>query len=334
MDPSPKIVLLGGGTGSYELLLGLKHVAKHLTAVVNMCDDGGSTGRLRADYGVMPPGDVRQCLAALAGDEELARIFSYRFSDGYLAGQPVGNMWLSAAELVEGDFGAAVDQVARMLRCVGEVLPVTATKHGLAMRDGEQIIRGQERVRLHTVKNRGATRIWLEPEAAITPAVGRSIAEADLVIIAPGGLNWTLLPICAVEGVREALECTAGHVVCVTNLMNRPEQHRGWHVVDYIHEFRKYLGDDVIDTVLYNDGQISPVMLEGYAAAHEEPVDISDDRFSEVDVRFVAADLVAPAPKAQDSADQAVPRARIRHDSTKTAEALMRIFKTTSKRKY
>lgn len=321
MEEAPRVVLLGGGTGSYELLLGLKEWTPHLTAVVNMCDDGGSTGRLRADYGVMPPGDIRQCLTALAGDDVLARAFSHRFLDGDLAGHAAGNLLLAALELETGDFSVAVQKAADMLKCTGEILPVTLTNHTLVMQDGETIIRGQERVRLHGIDH-GPTKVWLEPAAVVTPEVRGAIARADVVILAPGGLNWTLLPICVVDGVAEALQNTKAQVVCVANLMNRPEQHAGWHVVDYVREFQKYVGETTIDTVVYNTQAVTGTLLERYQAVGEEPVGILPERFREVMVRCVGADLLAHVAAEQNPADRAVPRARIRHDGHKTTTAI------------
>lgn len=327
MPKEPKITLLGGGTGSYELLIGLKAWTPHITAVVNMCDDGGSTGRLRADYGVMPPGDVRQCLAALAADEELARAFSFRFHGGELGGHALGNVLLAGLEKQRGNFIDAVRVVSRWLRCQGQAVPVTADNHVLVMKDGEAIIRGQEQVRLHIVTDR-APSVWLEPEVDILPEAARAIREADMVVLAPGGLNWTLLPICAVRGVAEALRDAPGKVVLVTNIMNRPEQHQGWHVADYVRAFEKYLGRGVIDVVLYNTGMVEPERIKNYATAGEEPVRVSPEEFANLQTLNVGADIVATMPAQQDTADNAVLRTLIRHDSTQTAAALRRIFES------
>lgn len=322
----PKVVVLGGGTGSYELLLGLKDVTPHLTAVVNMCDDGGSTGRLRAGYGVMPPGDVRQCLVALAGDEAAAKLLSYRFGEGELAGHPVGNLLLSAGELRLGDFGASVQEVSRMLRSEGVVLPVTETNHVLVMEDGDETIRGQEQVRLHQIKHPSEVRLRLEPVARITAEARDAIEAADFVVFAPGGLNWTLLPICLVDGVPDALQRSRAQVICVANLMNRPEQHIGWHVVDYVQEFQKYLGEDVVHAVLYNTGKIPEVAADRYAADGHDPVGCAPHRFAEIRAEAIGTDLVARALAVQDSADTSIERSRIRHDSDKTGAALKAIF--------
>lgn len=326
MDNAPKIVLLGGGTGSYELLLGLKTLTPNLTAVVNMCDDGGSTGRLRRDYGVLPPGDVRQCLTALSRKPEIAQLFSYRFDAGELTGHPVGNLLLAALEREQGDFQAAIDIASRLLDTSGRVLPVTLTNHQLVMQDGDAVIRGQEAVRLHKIMNRQAVKLSLEPAAHLNPEAAQAIARADWVIIAPGGLYWTLLPMFAVNGVPEALQTTPARVICVADLMNRPEQHLGWHIADYVQAMEEYLSTEVIDTVLYNTQPIAPDMLERYAAGGEEPADVSPARFSELRAEAIGAQLVADIPAAQDPADTGVARTLIRHDSAKTAAALQQLF--------
>ena len=327
-NSAPRIVLLGGGTGSYELLLGLKELTPHITAVVNMCDDGGSTGRLRRDYNVSPPGDVRQCLAALATNSDAERLFSHRFDGGDLGGHAAGNIILAALELQSGSFMQAVDVVSKMLGCIGRVLPVTNTKHILAMQDGEMIIKGQESVRLHHTKDQ--VRVWLEPHVEINHLVRDAILEADMVIIAPGGLNWTLLPLCAVGGVQESLQQTKGQVVCVTNLMNRPEQHKDWHVVDYVLEFNKYIGEGTIDTVVYHNGSIPTELIDQYATAGEGQVRIDAERFSELGIDSVGADLAAGSPKGFDPADEVIDRTHIRHDGRKTADTILRILEETS----
>lgn len=323
---TPHVVLLGGGTGSYELLLGLKAWTPHITAIVNMCDDGGSTGRLRRDYDVLPPGDVRQCLAALSTRSDMAELFSYRFDGGELGGHAVGNILLAALELQNGSFTRAIEQASRMLGVTGSVLPVTLEKHALVMQDGDLAVRGQEAVREHTIRNPGNVRLYCDPAAAISPAAVKAIAEADLVIIAPGGLYWTLLPMCTVDGLADALREARAKKICVTNLMNRPEQHRGWHVVDYVKAFQTYLGEGVIDTVLYNTEAVSPDLLERYASEGEAIVDTEPERFTEVTAQFVGAELVAAAPALLNPADTQIARTRIRHDGTKTTAAIRKVF--------
>lgn len=316
----PRIVLIGGGTGSYEVLLGVRGLTEDVTAVVNMCDDGGSTGRLRHDYGVMPPGDLRQCLVALANNPEAARLFAHRFDGGELGGHPVGNIMLAALEQQHG-IVAAVDIAGHMLNITGRVVPATTTQHQLVMQDGNDVIRGQESVRLHVIHEKSVD-LYLEPQAALHPEANRAIADADMVIIAPGGLYWTLLPVLSVDGMAEALQQTTAKVVCVVDLMNRPEQHQGWHVVDYVAEMEKHIGKGTIDTVLYNNHPISEELRLQYASAGEMPVEISSERFSELSADAIGADLVADTPKAQDEADTAIRRTLIRHDGLKTAAVL------------
>lgn len=320
-----KIVLLGGGTGSFELLLGLKELTPDITAVVNMCDDGGSTGRLRAEYGVLPPGDVRQCLVALGRDQEQADLFSYRFDKGSLAGHAAGNLILAALEIEHNCFAVAVEIASHMLAVTGRVVPVSLESHGLVMQDGAKTIRGQEAVRLHTTSNRDVV-VKLEPVARLNPLAARAIHDADIVVIAPGGLYWTLLPMCAVQGVSEALQTTTATVFCVANLMNRPEQHQDWHVVDYIREFERYIGEGTIDTVLYNTQPMSPELLANYAMAHEAPVATNAARFSELQTSAIGAELIADAPARQDAADHAIRRTLIRHDGRKVAKEIIRLY--------
>lgn len=319
-----KVVVIGGGTGSHEVLAGLKNVTNDITALVNMCDDGGSTGRLRHDYDVMPPGDLRQCLVALANDTVAAGLFAYRFEGGELAGHPAGNIALAALEKQHG-IVAAVEVAGRMLDIAGRVLPATITQHQLVMQDGNETIRGQEAVRLHVIHEKSVD-LHLEPNAALHPEAAQAISEADIVVIAPGGLYWTLLPVLSLEGMAEALQQTPGKVICVVDLMNRPEQHQGWHVVDYVKAMGKLIGEDTIDTVLYNNRPITEELRLRYATAGEMPVGIASERFSELNAVSVGADLVAVAPDGQDKADTAIRRTLIRHDGIKTAAAIQSLL--------
>ena len=324
----PNIVLLGGGTGSYELLLGLKNITANITAVVNMCDNGGSTGVLRRDYGVLPPGDVRQCLVALSKNETLAQSWNYRFAGGALSGHPLGNIILSGLELKLGSFEKAVTVAGKMLDIHGAVLPVSTTKHQLILHDGSQEVYGQETVRLHKVRYPDEVRLSLAPATQLNPAARAAITEADMVIIAPGGLYWTLVPLCLVEGVADALQQTKAKVVCVANLMNRPEQHLDWHVMEYVRELERYIGDGVINTVIYNTQPIPEHHQSRYALQGEMPVHTDAAGFEGAQADTVGAALVADYIRSQDPTDQAIERSHIRHDGQKVATEIKKLLET------
>jgi uncharacterized cofD-like protein len=311
---TPNIVLIGGGTGSFTLLQGLKQLTPHITAIVNMSDDGGSTGTLRDELGVLPPGDIRQCLVALSDQKEARDLFSYRFPGGSFRGQSLGNMILSGLELQYGSLEEAIRIASKLLDITGQVVPVTLTKHNLMLKDGRKTVRGQDRVSNHRLKHPENHRLWLEPAASINPLATRAIAEADLVVIAPGRFYGSLLPIFLVDGVAQALQSTPAPVVSVTNLMNNQFQTEGWHVADYVRGLEYYLGAGTIDTVLYNSEPVSDELLKRYAQEGEYPVRTEPSGFVDLGVQTIGVPLVAKDIYQQDPADTMIRRTLIRHD--------------------
>jgi uncharacterized cofD-like protein len=320
-----RVVLLGGGTGSFALLQGLKTLTPNLTAVVSMSDDGGSTGILRDELGVLPPGDVRQCLVALSDLPEIRDLFSYRFNDGRLQGQSLGNIILSGLELQYGDFEMAVRIASELLQVRGVVVPVTLEKHTLVARDNNQTYRG-EHIIDGALRLSSDTELSLDPAANLNPAARSAILAADLVVIAPGSLYTSLLPILAVSDMPAVLAETHAKVVCVANLVNKPLQTDGWHVVDYVKQFERQLGQGAIDVALYNNQPIAPALLERYAADGELPVDIAPSRFTEIQgqaigTRLVSADIVIQSPS-----DVGIRRTLIRHDGLAVASMLRELL--------
>ncbi len=231
-DKKPHIALIGGGTGSFTLLNELKKLTPFITAIVNMSDDGGSTGLLRDELGVLPPGDVRQCLVALSDTREVRDLFNYRFDRGALANQSLGNVILSGLELKHGSFKKAVEVASSLLHITGKVAPVTLGEHTLVMKDGDEIIRGEYLIGHRPINNPGAT-VFLEPKAKLNPEARSAIENADLVVIAPGNLYGSLLPALAVDGMDAAFKNSLAKKVVVANLVNKPGQTDNWHVVDY-----------------------------------------------------------------------------------------------------
>lgn len=293
-----------------------------------MCDDGGSTGVLRDELGVLPPGDVRQCLVALSERPELRDLFSYRFDSGSLAGHSLGNIILSGLELQHGSFEKAVEVASNILRIRGKVMPVALGKHRLVMQDGDKKITGQHAIDLHTITSTDA-HVQLEPKSAANPAVLRAIQRADLVVISPGSLYTSLLPVFLVDGVAGALAATKAHILMVANLVNKPNQTADWHVVDYVQKIEEYIGTGVVDTVLYNAETIPPDLLERYAEEGDFPVLSNPGRFTELAANVVGADLLSETIEKQDAADKAIRRTLIRHDSERLAAEIFKIYQDT-----
>lgn len=318
----PKIAVIGGGTGSFTLLRDLKHYTPNLSAIVNMCDDGGSTGVLRDELGVLPPGDVRQCLAALSDQEELRDLFSYRFSGGRFDSQSLGNIILSGLELQYGSFEEAVAVASRILRITGQVIPVTLGKHQLVLHDGDKTIVGESTIDKYAISQPPA-RLALEPAAILNPTARQAILQADIVVIAPGNVFSSLLPSMIVEGLPEALQETTATVLAVSNLVTKPGQTDGWHVVDFIRHYEQYLGDGQIDVVLYNTAPPSADLLKTYGKEGEFPVDSNHDRFAEISAQAIGKPLIASATAEQDPHDTLMKRTLIRHDGSLVSRAIL-----------
>lgn len=326
-----KLVVLGGGTGSFVVLQGLKQLASDISAVVNMCDDGGSTGVLRDELGVLPPGDARQCLVALSDSSEIRDLFSYRFSDGRLEGQSLGNIILSGLELQHGSFEKAIEVASRVLRIRGQVVPVVLGNHQLVLRDGDRTIEGQFAIKTCQIEHPDKARISLEPVSTLNPVAEQAIRSADVVVLAPGDLYSSLLPVFSTPGMAEALSETNAKVVMLANLVNKPGQTDGWHVADYVRKVEEYIGEGNIDIVLYNNAVIAEDLLQKYAADGELPVDTDPARFAELTTRAVGADLLSDTITQSDPADKSVPRTLIRHDPQAVHKHLVDILgdKTT-----
>lgn len=329
---NPNIVVIGGGTGSFTLLQELKHLTPNISALVNMSDDGGSTGRLRDELGVLPPGDVRQCLVALSDAPELREEFSYRFRDpdntqAGLRGHSLGNLLLSGLAEKYGDFYKAVKVAGSLLKITGKVIPITINDHQLVMEDGDETIRGEFVIGHRSIANKDAV-VRLEPEAVIHPDAEEAMHEADLLVIAPGNTYGSLLPALAVKGVAEAFQQSRAVKAVVANLMNKAGQTDDWGPVDYVKKFEEYVGKDQINAVLWNVRLPEHELFVKYASTGECPVDVinSRQRYHEVIARVVEADLIADEPFRPDPNDKAVPRTLIRHDAKKVGEQLMKLL--------
>lgn len=289
-----------------------------------MSDDGGSTGGLRDELGVLPPGDVRQCLVALSDSLEVRNLFSYRFSDGQFEGHSLGNIILSGLELQHDSFEEAVRVAGEILHIAGRVIPVTLQQHTLCMQDGPEAIRGECRIGSREVRDPSAT-VWLEPKAVINPRAAQAILAADMVVLAPGNFYGSLLPLLSAEGMAEALAASQAVVVCVANLVNKPGVTQDWHVVDYVQRLEQKVGQ-VVDIVLYNNKRITPRLLQKYAADGELPVHFDAKRFKELTIPAIGRQLVAKEIAEQDPADTAIRRTLIRHDADRVCAELTQLL--------
>jgi len=297
-----KVVVIGGGTGTFVVLSALKNYPVELTAIVSMADDGGSTGMLRDQYGVLPPGDARRALVALSeSSETLRELFNYRFQKGSLAGHSFGNIFLSALEQLKGNFGAAVKEASRVLNVKGRVLPVTLSNVRLfaELADGK-ILKGETNIDIPRTKVRAKIKkVWLSPAAKINSEAKEAITRADLIVVGPGDLYTSLIPNLLVRGVPEAIKKSKAKKVFVCNLMTKFGETHGFHAENFVEEIEKYLGKNVLDYAVFNNKKPANAILTKYKKEKAEFIELpfvkssTSDKFGP---KYILADLLDEGP--------------------------------------
>lgn len=292
LKQGPKIVALGGGTGLSVLLRGLKKYTSNLTAVVTVTDDGGSSGRLRGELGILPPGDARNCLVALADTERLMEeLFSYRFAKGELAGHNLGNLLLAAMTDITGSFDIAVQEISKVLAVQGQVFPSTVSDVELKgrMKDGSWV-KGETALVSHAA---GIERIFLEPhDAQVLPEALRLIEEADAIVLGPGSLYTSIIPNLLVKGMIPALQKSAAPVIYVCNIMTQPGETDGYTVADHVHAIHHHTGVKVIDFVMANDQPVSAGSAALYRRQGATPVKLDEERLVDMGVKVIKEGFV------------------------------------------
>jgi uncharacterized cofD-like protein len=323
-----KIAVIGGGTGSFTLLSALKDHTSQIAALVNMADDGGSTGILRDELGALPPGDVRQCLVALSDSPKVRDLFNYRFEEGSLKGHALGNLFLTALEKMTGDFGSGVELASEVLNVKGVVEPITLSNVKLAMRDddGNETF-GEFEIAQKDFKGE-RPEFRLEPAAEPNPRALRAIETADIVVIAPGNLYGSLAPALIVPGIGEALEKSNAFKVYVCNLVTKPGQTDNYEVSDFADEVERLAGRKFLDAVLFNTEKPHEELLGRYANAGEKSVEHDDARLKEAHYIAAGANLLSGSIwQNRNKADPiAASRTLIRHDSNATANAIIELY--------
>ncbi len=328
-SPDVKVAVIGGGTGSFTVLSGLKNYTRKIAALVNMADDGGSTGKLRDELGALPPGDVRQCLVALARTPELRDLFNYRFAGGSLDGHAFGNLFLTALEKMTGDFSKATELAGKMLNISGVVEPITLTNVTLVMtaRNGQQTHGEFEIGHMHF--NGERPQFALEPHAVLNPNARAAIMKADIVVVAPGNLYGSLAPALIVPGVGEALQQTAAKIVYVCNLVTKPGQTDHFHVSDFADEVERLAGTAFLDAVIYNTERPDKALLDKYAKEGELSVDFGETRLNQRHYAHYGANLLSgdiwQNPNSSDPI--ASQRTLIRHDPDAVAQAILTVYR-------
>ncbi|HLB26543.1 MAG TPA: gluconeogenesis factor YvcK family protein [Dehalococcoidia bacterium] len=306
----PKIVAIGGGTGLSTLLRGLKEYTTNLTAIVTVADDGGSSGVLRRELGILPPGDVRNCIAALADAEPLVtKLFQYRFSDGSgLAGHSFGNLFIVAMSGVVGNFEDAIRQTSRVLAVRGQIIPSTLANVTLcAKTDDARTIQGESSISESKTKGR-IKEVFLRPQdPPAHPEAVRAILDADVIILGPGSLYTSVLPNLLVTGIRRAFAASPALKLYVCNVATQPGETDGLAVSDHVAAIEEHIGGHFVHGVLVNDN-IAGTLPN---ADRSRPVEL--DAMPENGIRLIKADVVSE-------------KNRYHHDSKKLAQTLLRIY--------
>jgi len=318
-----KIVTIGGGTGSFTLLSGLKSYPVEISAIVSMADDGGSTGVLRDELGVLPPGDVRQCLVALSESSKTMReLFNYRYASGGLAGHSFGNIFISTLEKISGNFNEAINEAGQILRISGRVIPVTLTNTKLVAKlENGKIIVGQQKIDEANLAN--LKQLKLRPRASANPEAIRAIKQADKIVINPGNFYESILPNFLVSGMAVAIRRSRAKKIFVCNLMTKAGHTDNYSVVDYLETLERYLGKNSIDYAVYNKEVPSPELIKCYSQEGEHVVRAAKLRIYPK-VKFIGANLLAKKIYRPAKGDK-LKRTLIRHDSEKLAKLIVNI---------
>jgi uncharacterized cofD-like protein len=317
LNRGPKIVVVGGGTGLSTLLRGLKEYSSNITAIVTVADDGGSSGRLRREIGVLPPGDIRNCLAALADEEELlTELFQYRFKAGDgLVGHSFGNLFLTVMSEITGDLEQAATASSKVLAISGKVLPATLSDVSLwaEMEDG-RLIEGESNIpeAKGRIKNIGC--IPANPPAL--PSAVKAIEEAEYIIIGPGSLYTSIVPNLLVPEIRDAIANADVPRIYICNIMTQPGETEGYTVADHIREIDRISKGKLFDAVLVHRKPPSAVSLERYALENSHPVDLDRHEIAKLNRRIVMANVME-----EDSV-----RGHVRHSSSQLARVLLRWY--------
>lgn len=295
----PKVVVIGGGTGQSVFLRGLKYTTQNITAVVTVSDDGGGSGVLREDLGMLPPGDIRNCLLALANIEPtMNAIMQYRFSEGQLKGQSFGNLFLAAMNGIYGNFETAVYKMSEIFNITGRVLPVTLEdvklkakfKDGYEVK-GESIIPKEARARKTSIE-----KISLEPaDVKALKDVINSIYESDIIVIGPGSLYTSIIPNLLIDDVVKAITASTAPKVYISNIMTQPGESDGYNVLDHIKAIEKHVGGNIIDYVIANNEILPKEVLNLYKDDGAEQVLLDKYQYDELNrmgIKYVEKNVV------------------------------------------
>lgn len=323
MITDKKVVAIGGGTGLSTMLRGLKLYTKSLTAVVTVADDGGSSGMLRNDLGMLPPGDIRNCIVALADIEPIMyKLLNYRFTEGALAGHSFGNLFLAALNGISGGFDEAVSTMSSVLAVVGRVLPVTTENVTLgAMLENGRVINGESAIGMRDAAESRIDKVFLKPEKPkALDDVLRAIDEAEIIVLGPGSLYTSIIPNLLVDGVAEAIKNSSAVKIYVCNIMTQSGETDGYTVCDHLRAIEKHTFDGIVDFVIANNERIPDALAEAYSAENAYTVRLDEDSFKDTRTTLVQGNLLL------------VKDEQIRHNFSRLARAIMLLERHVKRR--
>lgn len=311
----PRIVVIGGGTGLSTMLRGLKYYTSNITAIVTVADDGGGSGDLREDLGILPPGDIRNCILALADTEPLMEdLLQYRFKDGRLKGQSFGNLFLAAMDGISDNFEDAVRKMSDVLAVTGQVVPVTLENITLkAKLKNGNIVEGESNIPQGVLQQESPIEeVFIEPKnvKAVDEAI-RSIGEADAIILGPGSLYTSVIPNLLVKDIVEAINASNAIKIYVSNIMTQQGETDGFTVSDHIRSIFKHAGGEIIDHVVVNVGKIDKQLEEKYKGENAELVAIDEKKIKKMNVNVIEGDFIK------------IKNGLIRHDAEKLSAILV-----------
>lgn len=311
----PKIVVVGGGTGLSTMLRGLKYYTSNITAIVTVADDGGGSGDLREDLGMLPPGDIRNCILALADTEPLMEeLLQYRFPDGRLKNQSFGNLFLAAMDGVSDNFEDAIQKMSSVLAVTGKVLPVTLEDMKLiAELENGNKVEGESQIPDEVLRqNSRIKRLMIEPKDAkpLEDAI-KAIEEADAIVLGPGSLYTSIIPNLLVKDISESIRKSDAIKIYISNIMTQPGETHGFKASDHIKILKKYAGRGIIDYVIANRGDIPDDVKKKYLLDNSQLVELDMKEIKALGVEVVEASLAK------------IEKGYVKHDSEYLAEVLV-----------
>ncbi|MFA5527185.1 MAG: gluconeogenesis factor YvcK family protein [Peptostreptococcales bacterium] len=321
MNNDCKIVVIGGGTGLSVILRGLKKVSTHITAIVTTADDGGGSGKLREDLGMLPPGDIRNCILALADTETyMEELFQYRFKEGSLAGQNFGNLFIAALTGIYNNFQEGIAKVHEILAVRGRVIPVTEENISLcALLENGKIVRGESKISSAVLEDKTTIKkVFLDPaEPKAIPDALLSIHDADIIVLGPGSVYTSITPNLLVQGIVHAISESNAIKIYIANVMTQPGETDHYSVTGHVKALLDHADENIIEYVFVNNGKIPEDILPKYQEDGAEPVLLMTDDFARLNNYGIA---IVEGPYID------VKKGYIRHDADQIAMDIMKLF--------